>query len=155
MYLKSKWACAPDLLKQMFLTVGLMATSTLSQAATVELIVQLTGIDNNKGDINCALFADSGGFPMEAASAVQTAQVAPSQEGASCRFSQLDAGYYAVAVSHDENRNGVTDTNFFGIPKEAWGVSNNVRPAMRAPTFEEARFALPSQASFVLDIELD
>jgi uncharacterized protein (DUF2141 family) len=29
--------------------------------------------------------------------------------------------HYAIAVIHDENRNGELDTNMFGIPKEGYG----------------------------------
>ncbi len=37
----------------------------------------------------------------------------------------------------DLNGNGKLDTNLFGVPKEPWGTSANVRPRMRAPRFEE------------------
>jgi uncharacterized protein (DUF2141 family) len=35
-------------------------------------------------------------------------------------FSDIKPGNYAIAVIHDENRNGELDTNMFGIPKEGW-----------------------------------
>ena len=63
-------------------------------------------------------------------------------------------GTYAVAASHDANGNGRTDTNWVGIPTEAWGVSNNVRPRLRAPRFEEAAFELPETKSLRLQIRL-
>jgi len=59
-----------------------------------------------------------------------------------CRFAQLSPGAYAVSVVHDMNKNRKTDTGFMGRPKENWGVTNNVRPKLRAPNFEEARFAV-------------
>lgn len=48
-------------------------------------------------------------------------------------------GAYALAVHHDGNSNGKVDANFFGIPKEGYGVSNDPRPKFRAPRFAEAR----------------
>jgi uncharacterized protein (DUF2141 family) len=36
-------------------------------------------------------------------------------------FSDIKPGNYAIAVIHDENRNGELDTNMFGIPKEGYG----------------------------------
>ncbi len=41
-------------------------------------------------------------------------------------------------LSHDLNGNLKKDRNFVGMPKEAWSVSNNVHPSMRAPRFEDA-----------------
>jgi uncharacterized protein (DUF2141 family) len=59
---------------------------------------------------------------------------------------------YAVSVFHDENGNGKFDRSFAGIPKEAYGASNNPPKKMRAPTFDEAKFSLSSQQS--LEIQL-
>jgi uncharacterized protein (DUF2141 family) len=66
-----------------------------------------------------------------------------------CRFEALAPGDYAVAVSHDLNGNKKADTNFVGIPTEAWGVSNNVRPGLRAPRFDEARFSVPAEGATI------
>lgn len=56
------------------------------------------------------------------------------------RFAGLEPGNYAVVVSHDLNGNGRTDTKLIGIPTEDWSGSNNVRPRMRPPNFQEAVF---------------
>jgi uncharacterized protein (DUF2141 family) len=56
------------------------------------------------------------------------------------RFENLPPGRYAAAASNDRNGNRKTDKNFVGMPTEPWGVSNNVRPGMRAPKFDEAAF---------------
>lgn len=58
-------------------------------------------------------------------------------------------GTYAIAAFLDENGNGKMDTNFFGIPKEKYGFSNNVRPLMRAATFKEASFVVTSKESTI------
>ena len=55
-------------------------------------------------------------------------------------LSDLPAGQYAVSCYHDLNGNGVLDKNWFGIPSEPYGFSNDARPSFRAPTWEESRF---------------
>jgi uncharacterized protein (DUF2141 family) len=60
--------------------------------------------------------------------------------GFSGHYKDLKKGSYAIAASHDPNRNRITDTNFVGLPSEDWGVSNNIRPSLGTPTFEEAKF---------------
>lgn len=59
------------------------------------------------------------------------------------RFADLAPGNYAISVMHDENGNGKLDSNILGIPKEAYGFSNNPR-VMRKPTYDEAKFELGS-----------
>ena len=74
--------------------------------------------------------------------------------GVECRFDGLESGDYAVAVSQDFNGNRETDTNFFGIPTEPWGVSNNVRPTLRAPTFEEAKVRITPGVDVTIDVKV-
>ncbi|MDJ0711717.1 MAG: DUF2141 domain-containing protein [Woeseiaceae bacterium] len=124
---------------------------SLNAAETSEIAVYVSNIESNKGNVDCALFASEAGFPMDASYGTQIRQSARTGT-VECRFENLPAGTYAVAVSHDENENGKTDTNFLGIPKEAWGVSNNARPKMRAPTFEEAAFELTDGRALALNI---
>lgn len=54
------------------------------------------------------------------------------------RFEGIAPGTYAVAAGHDLNGNRKIDANWVGIPQEPWGVSKEVRPALRPPKFEEA-----------------
>jgi len=42
------------------------------------------------------------------------------------RSFNIPPGTYAVKIHIDENENGELDTNFLGIPKEQYGISNNV-----------------------------
>ena len=53
-------------------------------------------------------------------------------------FDQLEPGPHAITVYRDRNANLHFDKNWLGMPKEDWGVSNNVRPRLRAPRFDEA-----------------
>jgi uncharacterized protein (DUF2141 family) len=54
----------------------------------------------------------------------------------------LPDGVYGVVVLHDENKNQRLDRNWFGKPKEQWGMSNNPTARLSAPAFERARFML-------------
>jgi uncharacterized protein (DUF2141 family) len=60
---------------------------------------------------------------------------------ATATFTEIPAGDYAVMVLHDENGNKQMDFETNGMPKEAYGMSNN--PAlMGMPVFEDAKFTL-------------
>lgn len=90
---------------------------------------------------------------MEPARATQL-WLPASPDGVQCRFENLPPGRYAVAVSHDINGNRRTDTNLFGIPTEDWGVSNNVRPTLRAPRFDEAAVQVPEGNPTTIEVRL-
>ncbi|MBY0372707.1 MAG: DUF2141 domain-containing protein [Bryobacteraceae bacterium] len=118
-----------------------------------DLVVTVSGVTSGKGEIGCALFRKAAGFPMDGSKAMRV--WIPAKPGnVECKFENLSAGEYALAVSHDLNGNRKTDTNFVGMPKEDWGVSNNVRPRMRAPRFEEARFAVKEGEAVRLEVKV-
>lgn len=125
--------------------VGAAAIALAPHAGAVDLLVKITGLAEPLGSMGCALFAGPEGFPMNNSKARMLWQ--PASAGAmTCRFDKLEPGTYAVSIGHDVNGNQRVDTNFFGIPREQWGVSNNPRPALRAPTFDEAAFKVLAQA---------
>ena len=51
-------------------------------------------------------------------------------------------GQYAAQAFHDENDNGTLDRNFFGLPKEAMGFSNNAPIHLGPPRFNVAAFTV-------------
>ena len=56
---------------------------------------------------------------------------------------------------HDVNGNRRADTNLVGMPVEQWGVTNNARPTLRAPRFDEAAFAVAEAGGeVVLDVRV-
>lgn len=121
-------------------------------AASAEVVVTVSGVVGG-GEIGCALFGSGSGFPMDNSTARRLwlpADVA----GVTCRFAEVPEGAWAVSVSHDLNGNRKVDTNFFGIPTEAWGVSNNARPLLRAPRFDEASFKVTAGQPVALDIKV-
>jgi len=122
-------------------------------AQAADLIVAVRGVADARGEIGCALYGSESGFPANPAQA--TAQWHKAQSpGVDCRFEGVAPGVYAVAVSHDLNGNRKTDTNFLGMPTEAWGVSNNARPGLRAPSFAEAAFRLDDGAAQTIEIRV-
>ena len=52
----------------------------------------------------------------------------------------LPRGEWAVSLTQDMNNNNKIDKNFLGIPTEPYAFSNNVRPTVAAPDFNECKF---------------
>jgi len=131
--------------KAVWMAVALvMPSSTFGQtpAPPENMIhVEISGLRSDKGQVLCALFSSAEAFPNKADKAVArlTAKIAERQ--ATCDFTGVAPGTYAVSVVHDENANGKLDTNFIGMPREGVGASNNAKGHMGPPKFSAASFA--------------
>ena len=55
---------------------------------------------------------------------------------------------------HDQNGNGEMDQNVLGIPKEAYGFSNNAKGFFGKPAYKDIMFQLNS-AETQITIKLD
>ena len=138
----------------LFLTTFSALICVCLSAQSEELTVKVTGIKKNKGEVVCALFKTADGFPMELTKP-QTIWIAADSQEVTCKFTDITTGNYAVSVAHDENGNKKVDTNFVGMPTESWGVSNNIRPLMRAPRWHEAQFTLATDEQKNINIQLE
>ena len=138
--------------RKTLLAALLVATFGASQAA--EIVVRVSGLSDPLGQVGCSLFAGTAGFPMDNTSA-RNLWLPADAKGVTCRFNDVPEGTYAVSVGHDLNGNKRVDTNFIGLPTEQWGVSNNARPPLRAPRFDEASFKVAADAKDVgIDIKV-
>ena len=119
----------------------LAASPPHAQSPRVNLIhVEISGLHNDKGQVLCALFSSSSGFPKNSGKAAAHVESEISHGQAVCEFPGMTAGTYAVSVFHDENSNGKLDANFLGIPREGVGASNNARGHLGPPKFDAAAF---------------
>ncbi len=105
------------------------------------LIVKISNIPNDEGQIGCSLFSRKDGFPSKSEKARATLFVTQKAGKATCVFKDVKPGKYAVSVMHDADKDGELKTNIVGRPKEWWGVSNNVPPErFGPPKYEAATF---------------
>lgn len=112
-----------------------------AQTSQANLIhVEIAGFRNDKGQVSCALYSSSDGFPKKREKAIGRINSPISHNSAVCEFSEIAPGRYAVSVFHDENSNGKLDTNFMGIPREGVGASNGAKGHFGPPKFEAAAF---------------
>jgi len=103
--------------------------------------VKVLNIRNSAGTVACALFESPVGFPIEflrCATNIMAIKIRDAQ--ARCDFLNIPPGTYALAVTHDEHRDGKLDTNWLGVPTEGYGFSNDAKALLGAPSFSAARF---------------
>jgi uncharacterized protein (DUF2141 family) len=119
--------------------------------ATSTLIIKIVGARNTKGKIGVALFKSAEGFPQDESKMFQPKSMVIDQKTMSAEavYTNLPPGTYAVVARHDENNNMKLDKNLFGIPTEGYAISNNPKPRLRAPHWDEASFVLKSPTQSV------
>jgi uncharacterized protein (DUF2141 family) len=124
-------------------TVFLFTECLLAQANTAKsntIRIDIGGLRNSNGQVVCAIYSSSEGFPKNGKNAVLKAISPIADKKAVCEFPGIESGTYAVSVFHDENSNGKLDTNFMGIPREGVGASNGARGHFGPPKFDDAAF---------------
>ncbi len=97
------------------------------------LSVKLTGFTSDKGKAFLLLLDKN-------EKEISTKIVEIKNKEAVAIFNDLPNGFYAVKAFHDANNNQKLDTNLFGIPKEKWGVSNNLKAKFGPPDFKKMLF---------------
>lgn len=115
-------------------------------------IVNITGINEIEGIVYVNIYNSKDGFPTEPEKAMIIKQDTVTSKSITVRFENIEDGYYAVSVYHDENSNKELDTNFLGIPNEPIGVSNNAHGTMGPPSFEDAMFNFINNKSIVIEL---
>ena len=103
------------------------------------LRVEVQNVRVLTGSVHLALFRSGKDFPK--GKPVETKKLTAGSKSVQIQFA-VEPGDYAIAVYHDENGNGKMDKQIFGIPKEPYGFSNDIKPVMSAPKFSECQFTV-------------
>lgn len=125
----------------LFLVYSLLSVTSASPEASGSITVRVTNVNNKKGAVMLALFSSSKGFPYETSYAIQKQKGSAVNGVIELSFTDIPAGTYAIALFHDTNNDGKLNTNFMGIPKEGYGVSNNTYNTFSAPGYKESSFS--------------
>lgn len=117
---------------------------------TGTLNLEIKNIKNKKGKIRITVFDNQKDFLKKG----EEIPVKVNQTGSiKVNLDDLPFGTYAISIFHDLNNNGKLDVNFFGIPEEPYGFSNNIRPRFRAPKYNESEFTFDREGQS-MDIKL-
>jgi uncharacterized protein (DUF2141 family) len=95
--------------------------------------------DKEGGKVNMAIFSDENPFMDQADQAIV-------KRVFDMRSNRLTVEIFvpndviAISSYHDVNQNGWLDDNWFGVPTEPYGFSNNARGSFGPPKYEECIF---------------
>ena len=136
----------------LFITWLTLLYSFSASAQQFTLDITVSGMHSDKGTCYLSLYNAEKGFPKDPKTAIRLAHARIVNGISTFRFDKLPAGNYAAAAYHDENNNGRLDNNFFGVPTEGTGTSNNATGFFGPPKFREAKFPLARDTAITIRI---
>lgn len=121
------------------------AASGQQQMQSGEIIVEINTLKNHTGRARVSLYNSNDGFPIKSEKAFKTIVIDLEKGDTKAIFPDIPYGEYAVAVLHDENKNGRMDFSWMMHPDEGFGASNMMEKQFIPPVFKDAKFALHSE----------
>lgn len=127
----------------MILVLGFVKVNSQS------LTVSIKNIVSDKGMLRVGIFNSQTDFLKKQL----YGQIVKSKSGdVQVVFENIPEGVYAVSIIHDENENEELDSNFFGIPIEGFGFSNDAMGTFGPPSFEKASFKLTENTTLTINL---
>jgi uncharacterized protein (DUF2141 family) len=135
-------------MKNLILTIALVLTSVFSfsqEEKGITITVTIDNVKNDTGKVSMALHTSDtfmkGNGIMNSETEIKDGKI-------TITFKNVAPGEYAVMALHDENENGRMDFQDNGMPKESYGMSNNVM-SFGPPQYDDAKFSVEAK-----DLEL-
>ncbi len=122
---------------------GLWALLMTQLLAAQTLTITLDNVATEKGTIMVQVMQGEAEFKGDTPAIASFMQRA--QKGTMTFQASLPAGEYAFRVMHDVNDNGELDSNFVGMPKEPWAMSNNAKGNFGPPSWKSVKFTVADQ----------
>ena len=133
-------------MKTLVLVILLAITNYIahSQESTgIDITVQVNNLKNDNGFVLLGLHNQET-FINSETPALNRIQGKIKDGKIEVTFKNIPEGDYAIMVVHDENANNKMDFELNGMPKEAYGMSNN-NMSYGPPVFEDAKFKVEKE----------
>ena len=129
----------------------------MSSAFAATVIVEVRNIETT-GEMHLAIYDDADVFENDngekggAAKGIIDGVIEEVGTGTATYTFELPNGTYAIGIFVDANYNNEMDKNFFGIPKEQYGFSNDAKGSFGPPSFKDASFTVSSDLNLKINL---
>jgi uncharacterized protein (DUF2141 family) len=141
-----------------FALAGALALAALSLSAApavplATLIIKVEKVSPRGGDVRVALYTAQT-YSDDNAKDVPDAVVPARPCETIVTMTGIAPGVYAVKLFQDFNRNGQFDMNWFGLPLEKYGFSNDASPTLSEPSFDATKFEVrPGKNTIIIHLQ--
>ena len=111
-----------------------------------------------KGEMHLAIYDDANVFENDngekggAAKGIIDGVIEEVGTGTATYTFELPNGTYAIGIFVDVNYNNEMDRNFFGVPKEQYGFSNDAKGSFGPPSFNDASFTVTGDMQLEINL---
>ena len=134
-------------ISKLILPLSLTSLLLMSPAFAGTVTVEVRNIET-KGEMHLAIYDDADVFENDngekggAAKGIVEGVIEEVGTGTATYTFELPNGTYAIGIFVDTNYNNEMDRNFFGVPKEQYGFSNDAKGSFGPPSFKDASFTV-------------
>lgn len=105
----------------------------------VPMTVTVTNLENKIAPVHITFYQVNNKF-LSLTDFVKDEVFVPHGSTLSVQVADLEYGEYAIAAYQDLDSDKKCNRNLIGIPTEPYAFSNNFKPTIRAPKFDEGKF---------------
>lgn len=127
----------------LLITIMFFSWYAFSQEKVVTITIEIYGLRSNKGNILLQLTDSIGNLVSKKSEKISNSKCI-------LQFNELRTDKFTIRYFHDENANGLLDTNWLGLPKEGYGFSNNAMAIFGSPSLKERLFEVRSDLKLSL-----
>jgi len=117
------------------------------------LSITISNIRSDRGLVRLALYDRQEQFPDEPWKSYTFEKSRLEDGSLQVTLNDISPGIYAISILDDEDANDRMKYGILRIPKEGYGFSNNAKPGMKCPPFENCSFRV-NQGNNHLHIEM-
>ena len=139
------------------LPLSLAFLLVISPAVAATVTVDVRNIET-KGEMHLAIYDDADVFENDngekggAAKGIIQGVIEDVEVGNATYTFDLPNGTYAIGIFVDTNYNNKMDRNFFGVPKEQYGFSNDAKGSFGPPSFKDASFTVSGDTKLEINL---
>lgn len=117
------------------------------------ITVDVSKLRNNDGVVQVTLYDKKDDFLTEDSKTARKVRIPIDSKKATCEFSGVQPGKYAIALMHDEDKDGKMKSSLIGMPKEGIGMSNDGKFGFGPPKWKNCVFDVTDE-DVKIEIEL-
>jgi len=144
-------------ISKLFPTLSLTSLLVMSPAFAGTVTVEVRNIET-KGEMHLAIYDDVDVFENDngekggATKGIIDGVIEEVGTGTATYTFELPNGTYAIGIFVDANYNNAMDRNFFGVPKEQYGFSNDAKGSFGPPSFKDASFTVTGDMQLEINL---
>jgi uncharacterized protein (DUF2141 family) len=124
-----------------FIAGAVLAGPARSAAPTASLTIHVQNVLAAGGVLRLGLY-DEARYPNDDSKPIASADVTAVPGETTVTLHGIAPGIYAIQTFQDVNANNRMDTSWVGLPLEPFGFSQDAKPFLSKPTFDEVKFTL-------------